>query len=130
MHFRFCIFSPPSKRRNFVLRVGLGRLCVLFSFTPRCACYLPLRLDCVHISSVSDTKSTQEQDNYCISRCPDRGRLHRALFVFWLCLLYLRCKEAKPTVVMFPFVSCCFSSRHSIDYGTSARAATSKIVEQ
>jgi hypothetical protein len=58
-----------SKRGKIVFRVGRGGVFGVCDAEARFSGYHPLRLDCVQISRVSDSKSTEEQEK-------KRGFLH------------------------------------------------------
>ena len=67
----------------FVFRVGRGGLSGVSDVEARFSGYHPLRLDCVQISRVSDSKSTEEQEKKRVSCISPRGRNH----IVFMCLL-------------------------------------------
>ena len=80
--FRVLHFFFASKRRNIVFRVGRGGLSGVSDAEARFSGYHPLRLDCVQISRVSDSKSTEEQEKKRVSCISPRGRNH----IVFMCL--------------------------------------------
>ena len=125
MHVVFCTFYFASKRRNIVFRVGRGGLSGVSDAEARFSGYDPLRLDCVQISRVSDSKSTEDQEKKRVSCISPRGRDH-IVFMCFSCDLVRFCMVVGLTHCwnFLRRVLLVRSIRGVCCYGTSTRRAT------